>query len=196
MSSEYKSSSIWLAIWSWTSLYWKRSDCMIRHWLMIEFKGFLISCDIVELINVRSSPSALELSYNIFYEISLKQSMNLKVSELLSSTFDFLNWKNLNLGTNLASTPCMHLNLANFSVSESFSYWLIFVKSPCASLLSYVNILPLNSKALSWAISLKLYSRIWVLIDDDPVWLLPPELYLEYFWNPSFLSSSSSCLNR
>ena len=43
--------------------------------LMIEFRGLRISCDIVELMSDRSSPSALLVSYNIFYEMSIKQIM-------------------------------------------------------------------------------------------------------------------------
>jgi hypothetical protein len=53
---------------------------MILHWLIIEFKGFLISCEIVEFINDKSSPSAFEVSYNIFYEISTKQIIVLSTS--------------------------------------------------------------------------------------------------------------------
>ena len=57
---------------------------MIVHWLMIEFNGLRISWEIVELIKESSSPSALEVSYRIFWEISEKQSITLKVPLLLA----------------------------------------------------------------------------------------------------------------
>jgi hypothetical protein len=81
---------------------------------MIEFKGFLISWDIVELIRERSSLSAFEVSYNIFYEISIKQIIFFStvsvtpyrfIEDLTTLLFIL---KNLNLGINSSSIPFIH----------------------------------------------------------------------------------------
>jgi len=87
---------------------------IILHWLMIEFKGFLISWEMVELMRLSSSPSALEVSYRIFWEISEKQSITWSYSLLPETSLIklLLKVKNLNLGINSSSMPLMHLRFA------------------------------------------------------------------------------------
>ena len=54
---------------------WILKSCIL-HWLTIEFKGFLISCDIVDVIRLANSSCALMSSYNTFAEISINYKVN------------------------------------------------------------------------------------------------------------------------
>lgn len=75
---------------------------------MMELSGFLISWEIVELIKVSSWASALEVSYNIFWEMSIKHTIYLSLSSSDVLIKLFLHWKNLNLGMNSSSMFLMH----------------------------------------------------------------------------------------
>ena len=153
----------------------------------MELSGFLISWEIVELIRLRSSPSAFDVSYMIFDDISKKHIIYLSGKLFPCLIKLLLTWKNLNPGTYSSSIP---LNIGRFWMIK-FKFWEPASTTLVMSFVTFfskVKIFVESSWVFNAMMSLREYSSFcWDVVELGFEYSDEVAFFLFYFPLPRFL---------